>query len=104
MTTPERTAELRVLAAEHLAANPPPVLGPVQLTQADLVGMRPASILAAKADGLLNTLLGMPAKMPPRTPGMQVLASDLPHMTPAEIVRAQADGLCRDLLTGTHTP
>ena len=42
MTTPERTAELRAMAAAHLAAHPPPPallpLGRVQLTAADLAG------------------------------------------------------------------
>ena len=98
MISPDRVAELQALVAEHLIANPPPVLGPVQLTQADLARMPPAAVVAAQASGGLDTLLGITRRVASHTADWQVTSAELAKMTPAEITDARKRGRLADLL------
>jgi hypothetical protein len=70
-----------------------------QLTRADLQGMTPEAIDAARVAGTLDTLLGRPTQ----STAAQLSREDLAHMSPDAIVAAKAAGRLDTLLGITTT-
>lgn len=71
-----------------------------QLTAADLDGMKPHEINAARRDGRLDSLLGKNATEIPVFPSR----GDLQRMTPEQINVARAEGRINHLLRGEPAP
>lgn len=72
-----------------------------QLTRDDLTGMTPEQINTARAEGRLDTLLGIAHR--PRSDADQLTTADLAHMTPEEINTAREAGRL-DVLLGIREP
>ena len=76
-----------------------------QYAAADLVLLTPDEIVAAKAAGQLDRVIGVPPRevADRLASGAQLTRADLAGMSPDEVVAAKAAGRLDDLL-GTTTP